>query len=773
MARSLRSRLLVTTLLAACTAAPAMAQTTTAAIGEAADAADDGAAVASVAELIVTARLQAERAQDVPIPLSVISGESLEEKGAYTLEDIQRQVPSFVALNSNPRNSSVGIRGVGISTASDGLDTSVGFYFDGVYLGRPGMALADLIDVESFEILRGPQGTLYGRNTSAGVVSVRTRKPSFTPEATVEASIGNYKYNQQKLSITGPLIDGLLAYRLTAFNTHRDGVLDNIKTGVSANSVGRSGARLQLLATPSADITARFIAEYSQEDDTCCVGVLTKVIPGSIGGAGTTRTLAALAALGYVPQPSLDYTQNNAIQNMRTDQDALSLQVDWDLGWGDLTSITAYRHWHFDPLQDSDGTPLDIIQVNVARTHTWQYSQELRVASKPGRLNWQAGLYLFQQRLKDNYILNQFGYDAGAFYTALQRQTNPNAPPVVIAPGSQYLGDTASNSKSAAVFGQANFEATDKLILTAGLRYTKDSRDGVTVTSTKGTPYGPTSIMFNYDTEVKGDNFSYLLSASYKLSPDNLVYASYSTGYKAAGLNLNAAVSPGSPLVVEPEEVRNWELGSKNQFLDRRLSLNVSAFWTELEGLQANIALPGIRSYLANVGDVRSRGVELDGSYEITPELTFSANGSWIDATYSSYPNAPCPVGKTAPCDLTGERLFQSPEYIANATVRYERPLRDDVLGYGLVQYAYRSEQEGTVQADPLTRIPAYSLINARVGAKFGDGRYDLSLWADNLLDETYFQSSGTASIVGASAYGVSARLGAPRTIGATLRATF
>lgn len=442
--------------------------------------------------------------------------------------------------------------------------------------------------------------------------------------------------------------------------------------------------------------------------------------------------------------------------------------------WADLTSISAWRYWHFDPLQDSDGTPADIIQVNVAQTRDWQISQEVRIASKPGRLNWQAGVYYFEQKLKDHYILNQFGYDASAFYTALARQSNPAAAPVVIAPGSQYLGDTWTKSTAAAIFGQANFEVTDQFILTAGVRYTHDERKGISDTSTRGTPYGPTSIPFHYNVEVEGDNTSYLFSASYRFTPDNLLYASYSTGYKAAGLNLNAAVTAGSPLVLEPEEVTNWELGSKNQFLDRRLTLNLSAFRTELSGLQANIALPGIRSFLANVGDVRSQGVEIEGSFDITPDLTFTANGSYIDATYTSYPNGPCAVGKTAPCDLSGKRLYQSPKYIANAALRYAFDIPVwDADGYGLVSYAYRSEQEGSVQADPLTRIPAYTLVNARIGAKFQDGKYDLSFWADNLLDETYFQSVGTASIVGASAYGISARLGTPRTYGATLRATF
>src|ERR1700761_930726 len=165
-------------------------------------------------EVIVTARHQIERAQDVPVALSVVSGQRLEKTGAYTLTDLQQQVPSFTAYNSNPRNSSVAIRGIGVSSASDGLDSSVGVYVDNVYLGRPGMALEDLIDVDRVEVLRGPQGTLFGRNSSAGVVNVTTRGPSFDWGAIGEVSGGNYGYHQERVSITGPIVDGLLAFRL-------------------------------------------------------------------------------------------------------------------------------------------------------------------------------------------------------------------------------------------------------------------------------------------------------------------------------------------------------------------------------------------------------------------------------------------------------------------------------------------------------------------------------------------------------------------------------
>ena len=724
-------------------------------------------------DIIVTARRQSERAQDVPIALSVVSGPSLEQTGAYTLTDLQIHTPSLVAYNTNPRNSSVGIRGIGVSSAADGLDTSVGVYVDNVYLGRPGMALEDLIDTDRVEVLRGPQGTLFGRNTSAGVLNVTTRKPSFTLGSTVEASVGDYGYNQERISLTGPIVHDLLAFRLTAFNTHRDGVLPNTTTGSAANSIGRTGARLQFLLTPSPKVSVRLIGEYSRENDTCCVSVLRQVAPASLG-ATTARTLSAFSSLGYTPVANLLATPNNAPQNMRTDQHAGSAEVSWDLGWADATSISAYRYWHFDPLQDSDGTPLDIIQVNVAKTRDHQLSQEIRLASKPGRLSWQVGGYLFGQTLNDHYVLNQFGTDASAFYTAYLRTANPAAPAVSIAPGSQYIGDTRATTFSGAAFGQANFKITERLILTGGVRYTYDRKHGVSDTSTVGTPYAATSIPFHYDVTIDGGNVSWLANASYKLAKDSLLYASYSTGYKSAGLNLNSAVSASTPLILQPEHVKDWEVGLKTTLLQGRVSLNLDGYWTDLSGLQANIyPTNGAKSYLANVGDIRARGAEADVQLIPVDGLELSLNGSYNDSTYRSYTNGPCPVGVAGVCNLTGLPVYESPKWIGNATVRYSFDLNRDVRPYVLTQVSRRSGAYGTVDDGPLTQIPAYTLVNARIGAAIFAERYDLSLWVNNAFDQTYFLNLATASIPGASTFGVSGQLGTRRTFGATVRASF
>ncbi len=748
---------------------------TTSAFGQTAPptVADPPAAGAEVSQIVVTARHTKERAQDVPIALSVLSGTSLAKTGAYTLNDLQSQTPSFTAYQSNARNSSIGIRGIGVSSAADGLDSSVGVYVDNVYLGRPGMALEDLVDIDRVEVLRGPQGTLFGRNSSAGVVNITTRGPSFDYGATVEASIGDYGYNQEKVSITGPIAGDKLAFRLTAFNTHRDGYTDNPTTGIAGNSIGRHGARLQFLYTPTSKLSVRLTAEYSNENDTCCVSVIRQAAAPSVAST-TARTLTAFSELGYVPSANLDQSLNNAPQAMLTDQHSVSAEVNYDLGWADLTSITAYRYWHFDPLQDSDNTPLDIIQVNVAQTKDQQYSQEFRLASKPGRFSWQGGVYLFDQHLNDHYILNQFGHDASAFYTDYLRTLSPLAAAVSIASGSQYIEDTVADTKSAAVFGQANYKVTDQLTLTAGIRYTHDDKHGISNTSTYLTPYTATSIPFNYDVTVRDDNVSWLGSAAYKLTRDTLLYVTYSTGYKSAGLNLNSAVTAGTPLVLQPEHVRDWEAGIKQTLLGDRLAVDVGGYITHLNGLQANIyPTNGAKSYLTNVGDILSRGVEAEATLYVTRGLSLDLNGSYNDAHYTNYTNGPCPVGVAGVCNLTGQPVYEAPKWIENATVQYEFDLTSKVQPYLLAQYSHRSSAFGTVDDGPLTVIPAYSLVNFRVGAHVDDNRYDVSLWLNNAFNKHYFLNMGTDSIPGAGTFAFAGQPGAPRMFGATLRASF
>ncbi|HEX4269741.1 MAG TPA: TonB-dependent receptor [Rhizomicrobium sp.] len=732
-------------------------------------AANDQSYAPATESVIVTARHAQEREQDVPISMSVVTAATLEDTGGYTLADIQHIIPGLVSYNSNPRNSSVGIRGLGVTSAQDGLDTSVGVYVDGVYLGRPGMALEDLIDVDQVEVLRGPQGTLYGRNSSAGAINITTKAPSFDPSITGEISGGSYSYNQERITATGPLIDSVLAFRLTAFNTYRDGYTANYKTGGRDNGLDRSGLRGQLLYTPLSNLSVRVIGEYSVEDDSSNTSVVTQILPDAIGTA-TARTKTALALTGWTPIAS-NSTGINAIQDMKTRQGGGSVEADYDLGWGDLTSITAYRQWEFYPLQDSDNTPLDILQVNVAKTRDVQATQEFRLASKPGDFSWQTGVFLFHQNLRDHYILNQYGYDAGAFLTNYAKLANPAAAAVTVAPGSQYLDDVRSRTDSVAAFGQFNWQIVSGLTLTGGVRFTQDWRDGTAVSSVNGTI--PTSLTpaVNANLRIDGNNVSGLASLAYKLADDSLLYATYSNGYKAAGLNLDAAV-PASGQVLQPEQTDNYEIGIKQGLLNDSLFVKADLYWTELSGLQANYYPPdGSKSYLTNAGNVRSRGAEVEANWTVDDHLTLGVNGAYNEAVYTSYPNAPCPVGVSGVCNLTGKPVYEAPRWVTNLNGTYGFDYDAQTRPYISAQYSFTSRYNGTIDDSPYTQIPAYGLVNLRVGASLVGGKYDVAVWANNLLDQTYYTSTALASIPGASSFGIAAQPGAPRLIGATFRA--
>ena len=782
---SLKAALLSSLALSGALGAPALAWADTATVASdttaTADATATGDAAAetaasAVTAVVVTARHQAENAQDVPIAVAALPAKVLTQTNAYTLAAVQNLVPDLVAFQSNARNSSIGIRGIGVSSASDGLDTTVGVYIDGVYLGRPGMALEDLVDVAQVEVLRGPQGTLFGRNSAGGVVNITTQAPSFSPSLALEGSYGNYNFEQIKASVNGPILDGVLAGRLTVFNTRRDGVLPNRFNGLSDNSIGRDGARLQFLYTPTPKLSVRVIADYSSENDTCCVSVLKSVLAPSVSKS-TAATLQAFQALGYTPVASTNFTQINSPQDMLTDQHGVSVEADYDFGWAKLTSITAWRFWHFDPLQDSDGTPLDIIQVAVAQTRDNQYTQELRLTSPPGRFNWQAGVFFFNEELRDHFIFDQFGFQAGAFYTQFAHfNTGASLTPgVSIAGGSTYNGNTNVTEDSDAAYAQANYEVVKNLTLTAGIRYTYDFKQGHTFTFDVGTPFITASIPFNDGAAVSTNNVSYLGSISYKITPDIMAYASYSTGYQAPGLNLNSPPVGGNSIVVAAENVSDVEVGIKSTFFDKRVLFNINGFTEYLTGLQANLALPGVRSFLANVGDIRSTGVEAEGVWNVVDGLSLSANGSYDDAYYTNYPNAPGPAGvagAAATQSLTGRPAFQAPKWVLNAEGRYEWAHNDKISPYAQIQYTYRSGVFGDAQDSPGSFIPGYSLVNARIGAKIGE-HYDAALWIENAFNTVYFNTLGAASIVSAGAFGFSGELGPPRTFGATLRAQF
>ena len=721
---------------------------------------DDG-----ITTVTVTARRREENVQDVPIPIAALGGEVLESAGQFRLEDLNQRLPSTNVFVQNPRQTSIAVRGVGNNPANDALESSVGVYLDNVYLGRPGMANFDLVDIDQIALLRGPQGTLFGKNTNAGVLNVSTRKPSFTPGAIVETTAGDDSYWQVRGAITGPLSEQV-AGRLSAVKTYRDGYVYVPVRDVELNESDREGVRGQLLWDATENLQLRFIGDYNRESSACCVGVI-KTLGANNGAAYLARIAATGARFAFDPDYRTIYTNSN--QHMSVKQGGYSVEANWKLGESTLTSISAYRYWDFNPHNDADGTSLSAILDAAQRVNDEQWSQEVRWASPTGRaVEYVAGLYYFYQA-QDNRQVTQYGPDAGIW---LNRPQFNNG----YSPTDQNL-----HTRSGSLFAQATWNATDALSLTGGLRGTREQKNTVVhrLAPTGTDPRIATLLPEYYsgDLERTDDNLSALLSVAYKVSPDLLVYASAARGSKSGGVNpaVPSTIAGGLPdnasLFIDPETALDYEVGFKSSLLSNRVQLNANLFWTDIDNYQATSVgiVNGVSTQiLSNIGAVRTRGIEADVTAAPIEGLTLGLSASFNDATYTDYKNGPCAAERTpAPsCDLTGERLYLAPRWIVNPSVNYERQV-GELTAFTNVSYAWRSSFFGSNDSSRLAQLDAYGVLNARIGLRgpFNGKQWSVSLWANNALDETYFQSlnrGGNGEYTGYT--------GLPRTYGATVR---
>lgn len=753
---------------------------------------------AGLKDVVVTARHRRENVQKIPIAVSVLNGRQLDRLGISTLAQVQHATPNLVSFSANGRNSSIAIRGIGINSASDGLDTTVGVYVDGVYLGRPGMALADLIDIDQVEVLRGPQGTLWGQNTAAGALNITTEAPSFTPSSSFEFSAGNYGYTQERATVTGPVNDKV-AVRLTLYNTDRDGVLKN--TGPSGetplNGINRLGGRLDVLLTPTPDLTVILRADYWQEHDSANSSVIAADENSTAAERNELAALTAVAKadhLNWTPGRNLNAASINSANLQRNSTYGTSAEVQYRFDGLTFTSISALRAYNFNPLQDSDGTPLDILQVNVAATHDTQLSQEFRLTSPDGGpVNWQVGAFLFHQRLHDSYILNQYGSDAATYYNDLYAITNGSAPPKAktyqISTASQYIDTVNTTEDSGALFGQGTWHATSKLDATLGLRVTQDNRYGTANSTVSGTITNDAAVgntnnllasgsvpasltpLIATSAEFRGVNTSGTAGLSYKITPDTMVYGNFSDGYQAGGINLDVAV-PANEVKIAPVVDDDWEIGIKTALFNHTLVVDADAYLDNIYNYQANIyPLNGAKSYLANIKGIRAQGFEGDLLWQPVDGLLLSANGSYNDAYYSSYADGQCPpeyTGTATSCNETGRPVYYAPKWIGNFTGEYEHDLNERDQAYGIAQYSYTSGFYGAASDSRYTWQDGYGLTNLRIGVKIDNDKYDISIWANNVFNVKYFTSIGT------TAYGfVSGTLGDPATVGVTVRANF
>lgn len=740
----------------------------------------------------VTARRQTENVRDVPIPLSIVSGAQIERSGNYNLNRLKETQPTLQFFSSNPRNSAINIRGIGapFGLTNDGIEPGVGVYIDDVYFQRPAAVTFDFVDVQQIEILRGPQGTLYGKNTTAGAINITTRAPTFEPEGRAEISYGNLGFLQAKASVSGPIIGDTVAARVSFTGTERDGTVFNVLTNNAVNDQGNLGIRAQVLIQPSDAFKVTLHGDYNRQRTDCCTQVFAGVAPTL---RAANRQFEAIAAdLGYAPPSRNPFDRLTDVDaEIRGNQNlgGASINAEWKLGAGALTSITAWRFWDWDPSSDRDFIGLPITTVSANPSKQKQYTQELRYAGPlTDSLDIVAGLFAFHQTIDSSNNQSQ-GAAAARWLLAPAPGNTPD-----LLDGLTQTGVVEFDNTSLAAFAQASWDVTGRLSIVPGVRFNYDTKDAsFSSTVTGGLATADPALLArqrsilapqSYTADFSDFNVSGNITLNYALTDDINVFATYARSFKSGGVNLSGLPndSLGNPALdaaaIDPEKEKHYEIGLKAQSPDRRFTANVTAFQTDINDYQANVVNASVgvlRGFLANAEKVRVRGVEIDGTANLADWISLYGAAAWTDGEYVSFPDAPCPLeltGGPAVCDVSGTRLPGISEWSASAGGEISQPLSFGALagrGYVGVDASYRSNFSSSASESAFLQVDGYGLLNLRAGWRT-DEDWELFFWARNVTGTEYFdflsaQPGNSGLFVG--------QVGDPRTYGVTLRASF
>ncbi|WP_395330786.1 TonB-dependent receptor [Novosphingobium sp. BL-8H] len=741
----------------------------------------------SSGDIVVTARKVKEKIGDVPLAITAISGDDLRRNDHIRLEDINQLVPSTNVVVTNGHQTSISIRGIGNNPGSDGLENSAGVFVDGVYLGRPGMAASDLIDIAQMEVLRGPQGTLFGKNTTAGAVNITTELPQFDWGGRAAVTYGRFNYQQYQGTVTGPISDKL-AFRLTGYDTTRDGIVTDITNGKKVSDLGRRGARLQLLYKPSSDLSIRLIGEYAREQQSS--GAVT-VIPswGLTPAAIQTKLKATGATLAVDPDGMT--TAAGGPYSTGTRQGAGSAEVNWNFGSGfTLTSLSAYRYWQYDSASDTEGSSADVMYGGYhIKDH--QFTQEVRLAfPRMGNFDAVAGLYYFYQKVDTTQYVS-YGDQAAAWLAGMPTATikayapySPALATLLAYNGTRWDTKAAPETNSIAGFGQVNWHVTPQWNITGGLRVTYETKQEdvtrpVPVSNDTGLPVAALASQAAGPIHARISNTapSFLISTDYRFSPEVMVYALVSRGQKAGGLNTTLPPTGlgADALKVDPETATNYEAGIKGDFLNHALTVNLDVFRTDIRNYQANVLMEvggQVVQLLTNAGSARTQGAEAEATLRPLRGLSLHGFVAYNDAKYREYTEGPCAVEKTgqATCDLSGRPIAGAPRWTTGINGSYEHELGGNVTGYASAEYSYRSTYYGSLDDSELTKTGGYGLLNLRAGLRIGD-RWDFSVWGRNVTDKKYATNYFNYGSVLPGTY--VAFFGDPATYGATLRLQF
>lgn len=712
----------------------------------------------------VTAQKREQLMQDVPLAVGVVSSDFIAKSGASSLKDVVSAMPSVHFTQSQSGGqSTVSIRGVGSSGGVAGLDPSVGIYIDGIYIDRTWLGIGEFNDIERIEVLRGPQGTLFGKNTPAGSISYITKKPSFKAAGEVEGTVGNFGLHRLAFTYTAPLVDDKLAVRLSAFERKRNGTMRNTFTNEDVNDVDANGVRGRALWKASENLEVIFTLEHGVDRQNCCYPEF---------GPVTQARRDSAAAIGKPFPAVVDLTDRqitvNAPFRNQVTTDAYAVEANYALGDHTVTALLSQR----DAVQrgqiDADFTQIDTIGNVYGNRDLRQRSLELRIASPENRtISYVAGLFYFEKQVTELGGLVS-GKDARFLF--------PGAAAFYTTPRESASRSDIDN-KSYSLFGQATYALNKQIDLTGGLRYNRDQKSlqaGQVLLN--GPMPGLASAFGPVSESDKDGRVSGMVNLRYRPDSDTMVYGSLTRGYKSFGFNdgqVNAALN--QKRFFNAEQSTSTEVGLRKEWLDNRVTTNVTLFNTVFDNYQASSFAPapgtntGTAFLLQNAGKLTTRGVELELSARPTRAASVALAYTYLDAKFNDFKGGPGIPGVGSVQDLSGKELANAPRHSLSLSGQYRWPIPGTAFtAFAWGEVAHRSSYFTSQNLDPLFLQEGYSQVNARVG--LDAGAWQIELWARNLTDKLFIYTGSRLSLSAGSRI---TWINDPRTFGLTARLKF
>lgn len=734
-------------------------------------------------EIVVTAQKKAENSQDVPIAISAFSGDALEAIGLSESDELGQFVPGLEIASTSGEGSQlvVYLRGAGLNDFNNNNSGPIGIYSDEVYISSPVLTSFQFFDTERLEVLKGPQGTLYGRNTTGGAIKFISNKPTEEFSLSGRAAYESFDTTVFEGAVSGPIADNVRG-RFAVNKSDSDGYVDNLLTGEPENGTDTLYWRGILDVDVSENVFVRANLHGAKVDSKAF-----KYNNFGIGPGGTD-------ALGYASPDDIYTGEYNRDGRVNTDAIGGYLEAKIDFGNVNLTSITSYDTVDYFQPEETDGSPANLLYVEYA-VESDTFMQELRLDGTIGSsLNWLAGVFYLDETLDQDQSIDLFG-DVAAFTGGLADPFGvaTGGAPVIFA---RTLNE--QDTESYAIFGQGDFAISDRLTATVGARYTKEKReflasaqleddegfifpvfdamgDFVIDPNTMGpaTAILPAGVIPVYefpDLSLSDDAFSWRLGLDYKANDDTLLYASIARGFKSGGfnggfLNLDPAISEILVQPYDPEFLTAYEVGLKTDLFDNRLRLNASAFYNDFKDLQVFTlintgTLP--LQVLDNSSAAEVKGFELDATFYPTSNFLMNLSASFMDAKLKDFQT-------DGGADFSGNKIAYTPDTSISGLARYDHDLSGNGSVYVQSSFAYKSDQFFSTENDPIASQDAYTLVNARLGYESENGEWGVALYGKNLGDTEYL-----TNVTSFSDFGFYSRfVGRPRAYGVELTFDF